>query len=121
MTATASALYDFYSSFGVPAYQTDTVPDDAQLPYIAYSYAEPRHDLPASHYAQIYMRTNGNEQLLALAGRIVEAVGEGTRLTDGVTLRPSTPLVQIMVDANDPDVRFAYINLQLNAFHTPGA
>lgn len=120
MTGTASDLYAFYSSFGIPAYQTDSVPDDAALPYLTYLYQEPRYDLPATHYCMVYMRTNSNDALLALAGEIVRAVGEGAVLPGGTVIRPSSPLVQIMVDGADPDVREAYINLQLNAFHTPG-
>lgn len=121
MTATAAALYAFYSGFGMPAYQTDSVPDDAALPYVTYLYQEPGRDMPATHYVQVYMRTNSNEQLLAAAGRIIAAIGDGVRLEGGVVIRPASPLVQVMVDGSDPDIRTAYINLQINAFHTPGA
>lgn len=121
MTATAAALYAFYSGFDMPAYQTDSVPDGAALPYITYLYQEPRSDMPATHYAMLYMRTNSNDALLSAAGRIVSAIGEGVVLPGGVVIRPASPLVQIMVDGSDPDVREAYINLQLNGFHTPGA
>lgn len=120
MTATAAALYEFYSSFGLPAYQTDSVPDDAQLPYITYLYQEPGRDTPATHYAQVYMRTVSNTEPLSVAGRIISAIGDGVRLNGGVVIRPATPLVQVLVDGSDPDIRTAYINLQLNAFHTPG-
>ena len=118
MTATASALYAFYSGFGMPAYQTDTVPDDATLPYITYLYAEPQYQSPVSHYCRIYMRTNSNAELLNKAGEVIRAVGDGVVFDNGVVIRPETPLVQILVD--EPDIRSAYINLQLNAFHKPG-
>ena len=119
MTATAKALYEFYSSFQLPAWQTDHVPDDATLPYITYLYAEPEYQSPVSHYVQVYMRTNSNTELLGKAGEIVRAIGEGIVLDGGVVIRPQTPLVQIIND-EDPNIRRAYINLQLNAFHTPG-
>lgn len=120
MTSTAASLYAFYSSFGYPAYEVNTVPDDVSLPYITYSYAEPQYQSPVSHYAQIFMRTNSNAPLLTAAGEIVRAIGEGKVLENGVVIRPSTPLVQLMIDEQFPDLRFAYLNLQLNAFHTPG-
>ena len=31
------AIQKFWESFGIPAYDETTVPDDAQLPYITYS------------------------------------------------------------------------------------
>lgn len=120
MTDTARALYTFYSSFGFPAYQADTVPDDAQLPYITYFYTEPQYQYPATHYAQVYVRSNSNSLLLQKAGEIVQSIGDGAVLENGVVIRPSTPLVQIMHDASNPDIRIAYINLQLNALHVPG-
>lgn len=30
------ALYNFWSSFGIPAYEENSVPDDAKMPYITY-------------------------------------------------------------------------------------
>lgn len=121
MTATASALYAFYSGFGLPAYQTDAVPDDAVLPYITYLYVEPRYQSPVSHYAQLYMRTNSNAELLAKAGEIIRAIGDGVVFENGVVIRPESPLVQILGEGENRDVRSAYINLQLNAFHAQGA
>ncbi len=32
----AAALYQFFSSFGIPAYAVTDVPDDAVLPYLVY-------------------------------------------------------------------------------------
>lgn len=120
MTSTAAALYKFYSGFGLPAYEVNTVPDDVTLPYITYLYQEPHYNNAASHYAQVFMRTNSNTELMDKAGEIVRAIGEGIVLENGVVIRPSTPLVQILHDASNPDIRMAYINLQLNALHVPG-
>lgn len=120
MTATAAALFAFYSGFGIPAYTTDTVPDDAELPYITYLYAEPQYQSPVSHYCRIYMRTNSNMELLQKAGEVIRAIGDGVVFEHGVVIRPETPLVQLLIDEANPDIRTAYINLQLNAFHTPG-
>lgn len=120
MTSTAAALYKFYSGFGLPAYEVNTVPDDVGIPYITYLYQEPYYNNAASHYAQLFMRTNSNTELMEKAGEIVRAVGDGIALENGVVIRPSTPLVQILHDASNPDIRIAYINLQLNALHVPG-
>lgn len=120
MTSTAQALNAFYNGFGLPAYEVNTVPDDVVLPYITYSYSEPQYQSPTSHYAQIFTRSNSNASLLDKAGQIVRAIGEGVVLSGGVVIRPSNPLLQIQVDESSPEYRFAYLNLQLNALHTPG-
>ena len=37
MNGVLKALYDYWHSFGVPAYLQDQVPEDAMLPYITYN------------------------------------------------------------------------------------
>lgn len=125
MTNTAAALYAFWSSFGLPAYTTTTVPDeDAQgapvaPPYITYSLPETEPLESATHYAQVWYRDTSNAALLAKVDAIKAAIGTGVSIPcDGgyVVLRPMTPLVQINVDAV-PETRYAYINLQINCYH----
>ena len=73
-------------------------------------------------YAIVYYRhQNSNLQSLAKADEIVGAIGEGIRLPiqgGYVVLWPDTPLVQMM--PQNGDVRAAYINLAMNAYHMPG-
>ena len=119
MVDTARALYLFWSSFGLPAYTTMTVPDDAVIPYITYSLVETEPTEPSSHYAQVFYRATDNAGLLAKVDEIKQAIGTGIILkTDGgyVCIRPDTPFAQLVVDA-DPANRYAYINLQINCYH----
>lgn len=119
MINTAQALYEFWSGFGLPAYTVSTVPDEARLPYITYSLTETEPLEPASHYAQVWYRDTGNAALLSKVDEIKSALGNGVRINcDGgyVVLRPVSPFVQLMVDAN-PELRYAYINMQINCYH----
>lgn len=125
MINTAQALYEFWSSFGLPAYTTTTVPDEdehgnpVKPPYITYSLVETEPFESSTHYAQVWYRDTGNVALLTKVDEIKAAIGNGVRITcDGgcVVLRPATPLVQLMVDAV-PENRYAYINLQINCYH----
>lgn len=122
MISTAKALNAFYSGFGLPAYTTQTVPDEATEPYITYLLSEPDWSQPATHYAQVWYNDTSNAAVLAKADQIVAAIGDGLLLDceDGgyIMLRPASPLVQLMVE--DTEHRSAYINLQLNAFHARG-
>ena len=118
MLNTATALYDFYSQFGLPAYTTDNVPDDAKLPYLTYWFYDSDWDTPATHYVQIYMRTNSNVELLTKADEIKDAIGTGKSILCGdgyVVLHYEN--AQILTD-DENDVRSVYISMQIDCLHT---
>lgn len=126
MINTARALNEFWSGFGLWAFTVNTVPDDGpdghplKPPYITYNLPETESLEPATHYAQVWYRDTSNAELLEKVDQIKEAIGTGIRLEcDGgyVVLRPSTPYVQIET-GDDPTIRYAYINLQINCYHT---
>ena len=120
MISTAQALYQFFAGFGIPAYTVDSVPDGATTPYITYSVSEPEWDRQASGYVQVWDRSKSNLFIFSKGDEIVGAIGEGVRLdcTGGyVVIWPQTPLMQLMVDG---DIRSAYINISINAYHMPG-
>ena len=122
MIRTAQALYTFFSGFGIPAYAENTVPDDAALPYITFPLREPEWNRKQTFYAIVYDRSkDSNLSVLSKADEIVREIAGGIELTcDGgyIVLWPETPLIQAM--APDSDVRAAYINLSMNAYHMPG-
>ena len=122
MYKAAAALKTFFSGFGLPAYAENTVPDDAELPYITFPQREPEWNRQMTYWCIVYYRhQTSNLDCLQKADEIVRAIGNGIRLPiDGgvVVLWPETPLVQAM--APDEDVRSAYINLSINAYHLPG-
>ena len=121
MYQAAAALKTFFSGFGLPAYQEDTVPDDVELPYISYSLVSPEWNQKASMYVRVWDRTTSNTGLIRIADQITAAIGERKIIPlDGaghLVIWPETPLVQIMVDGN---YRSAYINLSINTYHIPG-
>ena len=122
MIATAKALQAFFSGFGIPAYNENTIPDDAELPYITYPLREPEWNQKTTFYAIVYYRSaDSNLPSLTKADEIVREIGGGIELTiDGgyIVLWPETPRVQAMPP--NGDVRPAYINLSINAYHMPG-
>lgn len=121
MTETAKALYAFYSGFGVPAYTENTVPDDAEPPYITYNVPETEWSQSATHYANIWSRSTSNAEVMALADAIKAAITPRAMLQcDGggyVALRPGGgPLIQLMT-SDEPEIRRAYVNMQINCYH----
>ena len=121
MRATAKALHEFFSSFGLPAYTVESVPDDVQVPYLIYPLNEPEWDRKATFYVQGWYRTTSNAQLSAKAEEIVKEIGTGIRPYTGcgvISIYPDSPLVQLMTDG---DYRSFYINLSINVYQMPGA
>lgn len=121
MRATAKALKNFVGGFGIPAYATETVPDDVSLPYLTYPLKEPEWNQKTTFYIQGWYRTTDYTEMLEKADQIIREVGVGVTIsTDSgyIVLYPETPLVQTLV--ND-DIRSFYINLSLNAYQMPGA
>jgi len=120
MYQTAKALKEFFSGFDLPAYSTDSVPEDVELPYITYSMAEPEWNQKASMYVQVWDRSRSNTLILQKADQITAEIGTGLtlELNDGyLVIWPESPLIQVNVDG---DFRAAYINLSINAYHMPG-
>ena len=50
MKQTAKTLKEFVGGFGIPAYATNSVPDDVDLPYLTYPIVEPEWSKKASFY-----------------------------------------------------------------------
>ena len=120
MMETAKALKTYFSGFGLPAYTTDTVPDDVELPYITYPLTEPEWDQKASFYAQGWFRSRSNTEMLETADEIVADIGLCKKIPirgGYLVIYPETPIIQTLVDG---DTRSFYINLSINAYHMPG-
>lgn len=124
MIDVASALQAFYSGFGMRAWPEHSVPkkegDGSALlpPYITYTVVQPHWNENATHQARVWTRSESFAQAAGVADAIKTAIGEGVLLPAGdgyVCLRPGTPLIQ-MQPIDDPLLKVAYINLQINAF-----
>lgn len=120
MMATARALTDWFSQFGIGVYLDGDVPDDAQAPYMTIPLKEPEWSRPTAYQFNVWYRTTSNVEPLSKADEIIAAVGVGVRIPcDGgvLVLWPDNPLVYAMTDE---DYRGAHINLVLNAYKMPG-
>lgn len=117
MTEIAKALNAFYSSFGLPAYTEDNVPDTATLPYITYTLPQSELFYGATHQARIWYKGNTNVPVNKKAGEVIAAIGQGVKLPAGrgyVCIYPSSPLAQMQ--PADDDTRIVYINLELRSY-----
>lgn len=120
MRSTVDALNAFLQGFEIPVYPSDSVPDDAAVPYLTAPLTEPEWRSPASWYIRGWYRTKDNVDLITKADQIIAAIGDGIRIPCAggcVTIYPQNPLMQILPEG---DYTSFYLNLQINAYHMPG-
>jgi len=76
----ATALYEFWNSFGVNAYPEETIPEDAKQPYITYEIVMPEWYGMATYNAKLWTYSTSFKQVFSLAEMIRQAIGEGKRI-----------------------------------------
>ena len=120
MRAVAETLKEFLSGFDLPAYATDSIPKDVELPYLTYPIVEPEWDQKATFYVQGWFRTKSFEPVLEKADEIAREISTGVILSmreGSLVIYPESPLIQTLTDG---DTKSFYLNLSINAYHMPG-
>lgn len=113
------AINDFWNSFDLPAYDEQSVPDDAQMPYIAYSASISNFEEPVPISASVYYRSTSWVDISHKVDEISAAIGTYylQKINDGyMFIDRASPFAQRMSDPNDDMVRRVYINLMVEFF-----
>lgn len=115
------AIHNFWSSFGLAAYDESTVPDDAQPPYITYNVATGALEDFLALTGSVWYRSYSWAEISQKVQQIAEYIGAGGhRLlsVDGgyLFLTQGSPFSQRMADPNDDTIRRVYINLSAEFF-----
>lgn len=115
------AIHSFWSSFGIPAYDANTVPDDAVMPYITYSVATGALEDVLLLNASIWYRSTSWRDVAEKTKQIAEYVGVGgyklMRVDGGyLFLTQGSPFSQRMPDQSDDMIRRVYININAEFF-----
>lgn len=114
------AQFNFWSSFGIPAYEENTVPDAdyVAFPYITYQAVNAGFDEDAVVNASIWTRNTSWEQADNLANTVQNALRNGgvvVPYTGGmIWVTPENPLIQNMGDPNDDRIRRKLLTVQLH-------
>lgn len=113
----AQTLHTFWSGFGIPAYDENSVPDDAVMPYITYTVATDSIDNPVPLTASIWYDSTAWDTISQKAEKVAESVGKRGHLSlpfdDGyLYLTKGTPFIQRMPDVSDT-VKRIYINIMV--------
>ena len=113
-----AALHQFWSGFGIDAYEENSVPSGADapsFPYITYSVVTDSigNEVPLS--ANLWYRSSSWVQCNAKSDEIAESIGSGGRILsfDGgaMWIKRGAPFAQNMGDDNDDMIKRKYINI----------
>lgn len=117
----AQALHEFWSGFGLTAYDENSVPtgsDKPNYPYITYEVATDSFGNVVGLYGSIWYRSTSWVDVNNKADEIAKAIGENgyhiSKVDGGYLLiRKGTPFAQRMTDDEDDMVRRIYINIMV--------
>lgn len=108
------ALHNFYSSFEIPAYEENSVPQKAKLPYITYEVITSEFDGEnIALSCQIYDKSNSLVNLNRITEQLSERLRGGFKLVcdDGyIMLYRGEPFAQTH-PTGDETVKAKYINI----------
>ena len=111
----AAAIYKFWNSFGLTAYEENTVPDDATFPYITYQLVTDSFYREIPLAASIWYRSESWTGINAKTEEISQKISRGGKIIycDGgaIWLKRGQPFAQNMGDESDNLIKRKYLNI----------
>ena len=111
----AASIYQFWNSFGLTAYEENTVPSDAAFPYITYQLVTDSFDSEVAATASIWYRSESWTSINAKTEEISQKISRGGKIIacDGgaIWLKRGQPFAQSMGDESDNLIKRKYLNI----------
>ena len=111
----AAAIYQFWNSFGLTAYEENSVPDDAAFPYITYQLVTDSFGREIQLTASIWYRSESWAAINAKTEEISQKISRGGKIIpcDGgaIWLKRGQPFAQSMGDESDDLIKRKYLNI----------
>ena len=111
----AAAIYQFWSGFGLMAYEENTVPTDAAFPYITYQLITDSFDREVPVTASLWYRSESWTDINAKTEEISQKISRGGKIIscdDGaIWLKRGQPFAQSMGDESDDLIKRKYLNI----------
>lgn len=111
----AAAIYQFWNSFGLTAYEENSVPDDATFPYITYQLVADSFDYEIPLTASIWYRSESWTAINAKTEEVSQKISRGGKIIpcDGgaIWLKRGQPFAQSMGDESDNLIKRKYLNI----------
>lgn len=112
----AQAIHSFWSGFGLVAYDENTVPDDAVMPYITYSSNTDSLGGPLTLYGSLWYKSYSWEEISKKTEEIAKFMYKMKPIQiDGgyLWINKGSPFAQRMSDPSDDLIRRVYINIDV--------
>lgn len=110
------ALHNFWSGFGIKAYDVYTIPDDAKLPYITYEASNDFFGSDLMQSVSLWYRSTSWADITAKEHEIAQYIGRGGVMVpcDGgaIWIKREQPWAQRMDDPSDNMIRRIVLNIQ---------
>ena len=111
----AAAIYQFWNSFGMKAYEENSVPGEAQFPYITYQLVTDSFDSEIQITASLWYRSESWTGINAKTEEISQKISRGGKIIpcDGgaIWLKRGQPFAQSMGDESDDLIKRKYLNI----------
>ena len=115
-----AAIYQFWSSFGLTAYEENTVPEDAAFPYVTYQLVTDSFDREVAAAASLWYRGESWTAINAKTEEISAHIGLGGKIIkcDGgrIWIKRGQPFAQNMGDESDDLIKRKYLNVKIEYF-----
>lgn len=112
-----AAIYQFLSSFEIPAYAASSTPEQAEYPYLTYNLAIPDYGQEASMQVDLWYYSDSEAQINAKAREMRSRIGLGGIVVlhdDGaIWLKRGNPWCQAVSDQENEMIKRRYINIDL--------
>lgn len=110
-------LYSFWSGFGIDAYDENSVPDNARLPYITYESSDDSFGNVVAQTAQLWYRSSSWAEITLKEQEISDYITRGGRMIayDGGALwiNRASPWAQRLSDEDDDMIRRIALNVTI--------
>lgn len=111
------ALHMFWSGFSLPAYDENSVPDNAQMPYITYDVSSDDFGNSLQQMASLWYRSSSWTDITAKEQEISDFIGRGGRMIaydkGAMWLQKNTPWAQRMNEPSDDMIRRIVLNVAI--------
>ena len=111
----AAAIYQFWNSFGLAAYEENSVPVGAAFPYITDQLVTDSFDREVAAVASLWYRSESWTAINAKTEEISQKISRGGKIIpcDGgaIWLKRGHPFAQSMGDESDDLIKRKYLNI----------
>ena len=111
----AAAIYQFWNGFGLTAYEENTVPTDADFPYLTYQLVTDSFGREIMLTASIWYRSESWTAINAKTEEISQKISRGGKIIScdegAIWLKRGQPFAQSMGDESDDLIKRKYLNV----------